>query len=224
MREIIFDTETTGLDPNSGHRVIEIGCVELVNLMPTGNVFHKYINPGREVPAEATRIHGLTTEFLKDHPAFSEIIGGFMEFIGEAKLIAHNVEFDLRFMNWELENAGLEKIPLSRTVDTLKIARSRFPGSPNSLDALCKRLGIDNSSRTKHGALLDSEILAEVYLELMGGKQAGMELVQKKPASQKTTGLKTARAPRSFPPSKEELEAHEKFIGGLDEPVWLKTP
>lgn len=221
MRQIVFDTETTGLDPLSGHRIIEIGCVEIINLMPTGKVFHQYINPEREVPEEATRIHGLTDAFLKDHPFFNAIARDFLDFIGESKLIAHNADFDMRFLNWELENIGLKKIPMARTIDTLKIARSRFPGSPNSLDALCKRLGVDNSNRTKHGALLDSEILAEVYLELMGGKQAGMELVQEKASEPVKSGQKTKRAPRSFPPSKEELEAHKKFISELKEPVWL---
>ncbi len=220
MRQIVFDTETTGLDPFSGHRIIEIGCVEIINLMPTGKVFHQYINPEREVPEEATRIHGLTDAFLKDLPFFNAIVRDFLDFIGDAKLIAHNADFDMRFLNWELENIGLEKIPMARTIDTLKIARSRFPGSPNGLDALCKRLGVDNSSRTKHGALLDSEILAEVYLELMGGKQAGMELVQKKTVAPAKPDRKTERAPRSFPPTAEELKAHEKFISGLNQPIW----
>ena len=224
MRQIVFDTETTGLDPLSGHRIIEIGCVEIINLMPTGKVFHQYINPEREVPEEAIRIHGLTDAFLKDHPFFNAIARDFLDFIGESKLIAHNADFDMRFLNWELENIGLEKIPMTRTIDTLKIARSRFPGSPNSLDALCKRLGVDNSNRTKHGALLDSEILAEVYLELMGGKQAGMELVQEKGPEPVKSGQKTKRAPRSFPPSEEELEAHKKFISELKEPIWLSEP
>ena len=221
MREIVFDTETTGLDPSQGHRIIEIGCVELVNLVPTGNVFHQYLNPERDIPEEATRIHGLTEEFLKSHPVFKEIIQEFLDFIGEATLVAHNAEFDMRFINWELNNAGHQEIPMSRTVDTLQLARSRFPGSPNNLDALCKRLGVDNSNRTKHGALLDSEILAAVYLELKGGKQAGLELVQQK-TNATVTSQKKARAPRSFSPSREELKAHEKFILTLKKPLWLK--
>ncbi|MCH8347730.1 MAG: DNA polymerase III subunit epsilon [Proteobacteria bacterium] len=221
MREIILDTETTGLDPSQGHRIIEIGCVELVNLVPTGNVFHKYLNPERDIPAEATKVHGLTEEFLKDHPVFREIFQEFLDFIGEAPLVAHNAEFDMRFINWELKNVGHQEIPMSRTVDTLQLARGRFPGSPNNLDALCKRLGVDNSNRTKHGALVDSEILAAVYLELKGGKQAGLELVQQK-TSAMVTSQKKARAPRSFPLSREELEAHGKFISTLKEPLWLK--
>jgi DNA polymerase III subunit epsilon len=221
MREIVFDTETTGFDPNSGDRLVEVGCVELVNLVPTGNFLHKYVNPERDVPEAAVQIHGLTTDFLKDHPLFSEIIAEFMEFIGESSLIAHNAEFDMRFINWELENAGHKIIQPSRFIDTLQIARSRFPGAPNNLDALCKRLGVDNSNRTKHGALLDSEILAEVYLELKGGKQAGLELVQKNRPAKKSF-VKKERAPRSFPPTGEELEAHEKFVSKIEEPVWLK--
>ena len=221
MREIILDTETTGLDPSQGHRIIEIGCVELVNLVPTGNVFHKYLNPERDIPAEATKVHGLTEEFLKDHPVFREIFQEFLDFIGEAPLVAHNAEFDMRFINWELKNVGHQEIPMSRTVDTLQLPRGRFPGSPNNLDALCKRLGVDNSNRTKHGALVDSEILAAVYLELKGGKQAGLELVQQK-TSAMVTSQKKARAPRSFPLSREELEAHGKFISTLKEPLWLK--
>ncbi|MHA1543604.1 MAG: DNA polymerase III subunit epsilon [Alphaproteobacteria bacterium] len=221
MREIVFDTETTGFDPKGGDRLVEVGCVELVNLVPTGNFLHKYINPERNIPEEASRIHGLTIDFLKDHPIFSEIIAEFLEFIGESSLVAHNAEFDMRFINWELENAGHKIIPPSRFIDTLQIARSRFPGAPNNLDALCKRLGVDNSSRTKHGALLDSEILAEVYLELKGGKQAGLELVQKNRQTKKSAEKK-ARAPRSFPPTGEELEAHEKFVSKIEEPVWLK--
>lgn len=221
MREIVFDTETTGFDPKGGDRLVEIGCVELVNLMPTGKFLHKYVNPERDVPETAVQIHGLTTDFLKDHPIFSEIIAEFLEFIGESSLVAHNAEFDMRFINWELENAGHKIIPPSRFIDTLQIARSRFPGAPNNLDALCKRLGVDNSSRTKHGALLDSEILAEVYLELKGGKQAGLELVQKNRQTKKSAEKKP-RAPRSFPPTGEELAAHEKFVSKIEEPVWLK--
>ena len=221
MREIIFDTETTGLSPTQGHRVIEIGCVEVLNLVPTGNVYHQYLNPERDVPEEATRIHGLTEAFLKDHPVFKDAVQGFLDFIGDAQLVAHNADFDMRFINWELANIGLEKIPSDRAVDTLQLARSRFPGASNSLDALCKRLGVDNSSRTKHGALLDSEILAEVYLELKGGKQAGLKLVQKKAAAA-AGPEKKARAPRSFPVSEKELEAHEEFIKQLKEPLWLK--
>lgn len=222
MREIVFDTETTGLDPKSGHRVIEIGCVEIVNLVPTGNVLHKYLNPERDIPEEAVKIHGLTLDFLKDHPLFAEVVEEFLDFVKDSNLIAHNAEFDMRFLNWELENAGHKIIPPGRFVDTLQIARSRFPGAPNNLDALCKRLNVDNSNRTKHGALLDSEILAEVYLELKGGKQTGLDLVQKKEKAATVETASKQRAPRDFPPSEEELEAHRKFVSTLKEPIWLK--
>lgn len=224
MREIVFDTETTGLDPGEGHRVLEIGCVEIFNLMPTGKVFHRYVNPGRPVPEEVTRIHGLTDSFLAKHQAFAAIAGEFLEFIADSKLVAHNAEFDMRFINFELKVAGHDPLPMTRAVDTLQLARARFPGSPNNLDALCKRLGVDNSSRTKHGALVDSEILAAVYLELRGGRQAGLELVSAKAdAEAKVAGLPpTARPARAFPVSEDELKAHREFVAGLKEPVWLK--
>lgn len=222
MREIVFDTETTGLDPAEGHRVLEIGCVELENLVPTGNVFHRYVNPEREVPEEVIRIHGLTREFLESHPVFAQVANEFLEFIADATLIAHNAEFDMRFINWELENAGLKPLPYGRFLDTLRLARAKYPGSPNSLDALCKRLGVDNSNRTKHGALLDSEILAEVYLELKGGKQAGLELVQQSAGRTAQAAPRKQRARRAFPPSEQELAAHREFLARIKNPVWLK--
>ncbi|HXV74282.1 MAG TPA: DNA polymerase III subunit epsilon [Sphingomonadales bacterium] len=222
MREIVIDTETTGLDPAEGHRVLELGCVELVNLVPSGKVFHKYVNPGRPVPEEVTRIHGLTDAFLASHPAFAVIAGEFLDFIGDSRLVAHNAEFDMRFINFELTFAGLKPLPMARAIDTLQLARARFPGSPNNLDALCKRLGVDNSSRTKHGAFLDSEILAAVYLELRGGRQAGLELVSAQGAGKAEGAAPKARPPRSFPPSEKELEAHQAFLAGVKEPLWLK--
>jgi DNA polymerase III subunit epsilon len=224
MREIVFDTETTGLDPGEGHRVLEIGCVELFNYVPTGKVFHKYVNPGRPVPEEVTRIHGLTDAFLVKHPAFAVIAGEFLEFIADSRLIAHNAEFDMRFINFELKVAGHEPLPMTRALDTLQLARARFPGSPNNLDALAKRLGVDTSSRTKHGALLDSEILAEVYLELRGGRQAGLELVSAKaaPKPEASGSVPKARPPRVFPVNEDELKAHREFVAGLKEPIWLK--
>src|SRR5690606_23486385 len=168
IREIVLDTETTGFEPSEGHRLVEIGCVELVNHLPTGRTFHEYFNPGRDVPADAVRIHGLTTEFLQDKPLFTEKVGDFLDFIGDATLVIHNAEFDMKFINAELKWAGFPKpLPMSRVVDTLLIARQKFPGQPANLDALCRRFKIDNSSRTFHGALLDSELLAEVYLELL---------------------------------------------------------
>lgn len=222
MREIVLDTETTGLDPAEGHRVLEIGCVELLNLVPTGKVFHKFVNPGRPVPEEVTRIHGLTDAFLAEHPAFAVIAGEFLDFIADSKLIAHNAEFDMRFVNFELTFAGLKPLLMNRAIDTLQLARARFPGSPNNLDALAKRLGVDTSSRTRHGALLDSEILAEVYLELKGGRQAGLELVAAKGGAKAAAAGPKVRPSRVFPPSEEELKAHRAFLASLKEPVWLK--
>lgn len=178
MREIVLDTETTGLDPATGDRIVEIGAVELVGHMPTGRTFHQYVNPERTMPQEAFDVHGLGDEFLSDKPKFAEIAHAFMAFIGDARLVIHNASFDMKFLNAELGRAGFSPLPEDRAVDTLVMARQRFPGSPGSLDALCRRFGIDNSSRTLHGALLDSEILAEVYLELVGGRQPDFGLSQ----------------------------------------------
>jgi DNA polymerase III subunit epsilon len=177
MREIVFDTETTGLDPYQGHRLLEIGCIELVNRFPTGQTFHRYINPERDVPTEAFNVHGLSFAFLKDKPLFADIAAELAEFIGDAPLIAHNASFDLGFLNAELERAGLPIVARERLVDTLLLARRKYPGGPNRLDDLCQRFGIDNGRRTKHGALLDAELLAEVYLELIGARQAQLGLV-----------------------------------------------
>ena len=171
MREIVLDTETTGLDPNQGDRIVEIGAVELWNHIPTGKTYHQYINPERNMPNEAFQVHGLGDDFLRDKPVFSNIAADFVEFIADSKLVIHNASFDMRFLNAELSWVKRPQIPLERALDTLAIARKKFPGSPASLDALCRRFGIDNNARTLHGALLDSEILAEVYLELIGGRQ-----------------------------------------------------
>ena len=170
MREIVMDTETTGLDPFDGHRIVEIGGVELDNHVPTGRTYHQYINPMRDMPTEAFEVHGISEEFLADKPTFDKIAQEFLDFVGDAVLVIHNAPFDMKFLNAELEWVGKPKLPLSQALDTLAIARKRFPGSPSSLDALCRRFGIDNSNRTLHGALLDSEILADVYLELIGGR------------------------------------------------------
>ena len=178
MREIILDTETTGLDPASGHRLVEIGCIELINAIPTGNTFHKYLDPQRDMPEEAERIHGLSAEFLKGKPLFRDIVADFIAFIANARLVIHNAEFDMRFINAELVKAGHPIIGVDRVLDTLLLARRKHPGMSNSLDALCQRYHIDNSRRTKHGALLDSEILAEVYIELTGGHQKAFALAQ----------------------------------------------
>lgn len=219
MRQIVLDTETTGLDPKSGHRLVEIGCVELINYIPTGRVFHQYINPERDMPIEAQQVHGLTREFLKKHPVFAEIAGGFVEFLEDAPLIIHNAEFDMRFLNHELKLHGFAEMPLSRAIDTVKIARQKFPGAPANLDALCKRFAIDNSMREKHGALLDAELLAEVYLELIGGRQAGLELV----ATAVSSGGGAQRsflAPRQFPAEAGEDDAHAEMLKKLPNNLW----
>ncbi|MCA0920267.1 DNA polymerase III subunit epsilon [Pseudooceanicola nanhaiensis] len=171
MREIVMDTETTGFNPEQGDRIVEIGGVELLNHMPTGNTYHVYINPQRSMPLEAFEVHGLGDEFLADKPLFKDVAQGFLDFVGDAKLVIHNASFDMKFLNAELGWLGLPKLPWEQAIDTLEMARKKFPGAPATLDALCRRFGIDNSSRTLHGALLDSEILAEVYLELIGGRQ-----------------------------------------------------
>ncbi|HEC00689.1 MAG TPA: DNA polymerase III subunit epsilon [Sphingomonadales bacterium] len=220
MREIVFDTETTGFDPFSGDRLVEIGCVEVENYLPTGRSFHQYVNPERDMPEGAFRIHGLSAEYLKDFPVFSEIYGEFVDFVGDAKLVAHNASFDMKFINWELAQVGHGKIPMSRAVDTLEIARRKFPGSPNTLDALCKRFSIDNSNRVKHGALLDAELLAEVYLELMGGRQRGFSLVpEEKTSVDVNTGVRdkenTFREPRPHFVTDMERARHESFIAPM---------
>lgn len=200
MREIVLDTETTGLDPTLGHRVVEIGCVELMNYIPTGAVYHVLINPERDMPAEAEAIHGHSTAFLAGKPVFAAIADGFLEFIGDARLIIHNAGFDVGFLNFELERAARALLVRERIVDTLALARRRHPGGPNKLDDLCARYGIDNSRRTKHGALLDAELLAEVYAELVGGRQARLGL------DQRSTAARAARA-KAVPPRPAPLAA-----------------
>ncbi|MFN3294326.1 MAG: DNA polymerase III subunit epsilon, partial [Gemmobacter sp.] len=185
MREIVLDTETTGLEPAEGHRIVEIGAVELYNHMPTGRVYHQYINPQRDMPPEAFAVHGLSEEFLRGHPVFAAIGQAFLDFVGDARLVIHNAAFDIKFLNFELGRIGLAPFEWDRVTDTLALARQRFPGSPASLDALCRRFGVDNSAREKHGALLDSEILADVSLELIGGRQPDLVLA---PAAPRSTG------------------------------------
>jgi DNA polymerase III subunit epsilon len=226
MREIVLDTETTGLDPYQGHRLIEVGCIELLNRIPSGQTFHRYVNPQRDVPPEAFAIHGLSGEFLKDKPFFSEIADELIAFIGEAPLVAHNASFDLNFINAELEQAGRAVIPRDRVIDTLLLARRKHPGSPNRLDDLCARYSIDNSRRAKHGALLDAEILAEVYLELIGGRQAQLILVEIGHDSPVAgTGRPRVMRPRpmALPPRLTEADraAHADFRASLGErPIW----
>jgi DNA polymerase III subunit epsilon len=230
MREIVLDTETTGFEPTEGHRIVEIGAVELFNHLPTGKTYHQYINPERLMPKEAFEVHGLGDEFLRKQPLFREIGKAFLDFIGDAQLVIHNAAFDMKFLNHELKAVGLPEIPYSRATDTLMIARRKFPGSPASLDALCRRFGVDNSSREKHGALLDSEILAEVYLELVGGRQPDFGLNQ---AAQVNTSGATQVAsdwrPRPRPTplrsrlTDDEAAAHAGFVEKLgDAAIWKK--
>ncbi|WP_299728409.1 DNA polymerase III subunit epsilon [uncultured Tateyamaria sp.] len=222
MREIVLDTETTGFDPESGDRIVEIGAIELIRHMPTENVFHEYIDPERTMPDEAFQVHGLGDDFLRGKPKFAEIGQKFLDFVGDAKLVIHNAAFDMKFLNAELKWMGLPLLPYDRAVDTLDIARRKFPGSPASLDALCRRFGIDNSARTLHGALLDSEILAEVYLELIGGRQPDFGLSTSAGQNDKSGGVTNwTPPPRPSPlPSRlsdAEKEAHASFVAGLGE-------
>lgn len=219
MREIILDTETTGLDPAQGHRVVEIGALELVNHVPTGQTFHVYINPEREMPPEAEAVHGLSAAFLRGKPKFSAIADDLLAFIAESSIVIHNAAFDVGFLNAELGNLGRAPLLPERIVDTLQLARQKHPMGPNSLDALCRRYGVDNSKRTKHGALLDSELLADVYIELIGGRQTALSLAA---TERKTTmefrgsGIVVSR-PRPLPPrlTPVELEAHARLVGEM---------
>ncbi len=224
MREIVLDTETTGLDPYQGDRVVEIGCVELFKGFPTGNTFHVYINPERDMPAAAFAVHGLSTEFLRDKPCFTEVADDFVSFIGDAPLVIHNAAFDIGFLNAELERCKKPIIDRARLVDTLLLARRRHPAGPNRLDDLCARYGIDNSRRTKHGALLDAEILAEVYVELIGARQAALSLVEERAISVEAGATTVVRVrtvalvPRL---TDAEREAHQAFVATLgDNALW----
>ena len=222
-REIILDTETTGLDPLKGHRIVEIGCLELMNHIPTGKYFHKYLNPEREMAAEVVAIHGLTNERLAGEPRFAEIADEFLNFIEGAQLVIHNADFDMGFLNAELAALGLGPLPPSSATCTVKLARRRFPGAPASLDALCRRFNIDNSGRTFHGALLDAQLLAECYVELLGGRQPGLALaVETVGATIAAPGTAGARAPRPHTPSEDELAAHAAMVAALKAPVWLE--
>jgi len=225
MREIVLDTETTGLDPLMGHRVAEIGCVELHNYIPTGKTFHVYLNPERDMPTEAAMVHGLTDEFLADKPVFAEKADEFLNFIGDAPLVIHNATFDMNFINAELTRCGFPRLPMDRAIDTVLMARKKFPGAPASLDALCKRFNVDLSTRKLHGALLDSQLLAEVYLELRGGRQTGLEIsaVDSVVTEEVQQRLREHRAPRPHGASAEEIAAHEAFLLTLKEPLWKRA-
>lgn len=230
MREIVFDTETTGFDPRTGDRIVEIGCVELVNHIVTGQTFHVYINPERSMPASAFAVHGLSDEFLSDKPKFAEIAEAFATFIGDARLVAHNADFDVKFVNAEFGRLGRPPIDPRRVVDTLALAKRKHPAGPNSLDALCSRYGIDNSRRDFHGALLDSELLAEVYVELLGGRQAALGLVTEEPSragrragsGSGETAMRTRPTPLAPRLDPETLAAHYAFVAKMgDKALWL---
>tara|TARA_Y200000002_G_C22663401_1_gene656855 strand:+ start:947 stop:1639 length:693 start_codon:yes stop_codon:yes gene_type:complete len=229
MREIVLDTETTGLSPDNGDRIVEIGCVELINHVPTSNTYQVYLNPEKDMDPGAEKVHGLTNEFLLDKPKFIEIADSFLDFIGDSNLIAHNADFDINFLNSELVRAKKEKINNDRVVDTLKIARSKFPGARNSLDALCKRFFVDNSNRSLHGALLDSELLAEVYLELVGGKEPDLELsmntIKKDNNSQnKTSNISARKNKLKSRITNIDEKNHRDFLASLPkESLWLKN-
>ena len=231
MREIVFDTETTGLDPKTGDRMVEIGCIELMNRMPTGASYHAYFNPDRDMPAGAEAVHGLSAAFLSDKPMFAAKADELLEFLEDSPLVAHNAAFDFGFLNNELILCGRATVCTSRMVDTVAIARKRHPGAKLSLDALCTRYGIDRSHRVKHGALLDAELLAQVYLELLGGRQIGLSLASD--TSARSTGdtatsvlatprtpVRERREPRVHAASLVELERHREFLRQMDSPVW----
>lgn len=227
IREIVFDTETTGFEPTTGDKIVEIGAVELINHVPTGKTYHQYINPEREVPEEVVKVHGLKTEYLKDFPIFADIAQEWIDFVGDdGILVAHNAPFDMKFINYELKKAGYEEYKNDRVVDTLEIAKNKFPGQRNSLDALCKRFNVDNSARSFHGALLDAQLLAEVYLELLGGAEPTMDLsdnIQNKAKEGQTINIKkTYHEPRNFIVSEEDINKHRMFLEeNIKNSLWL---
>jgi len=228
MREIIFDTETTGFDPGSGDRLVEIGCIELFNRVPTGRTFHAYYNPLRPMPAAAEAIHGLSDMFLKDKPLFSAGVEALLAFLEDSHLVAHNARFDFGFLNHELKLCGLPEVGFERMIDTVAIARQLHPGAKHSLDALCTRYGIDRSHRIKHGALLDAELLAQLYIELTGGRQIGLGLAQEEDKDAiwvelaATAAVRPVRPARIFQISAAELERHAAFVATLEKPLWLE--
>ncbi len=221
MREIVLDTETTGLDAFTGDRVVEIACVELINHLPTGNTYHQYVNPERSMPAEAQAIHGLGDAFLRDQPVFADVVDAFVTFVGDARLVIHNAPFDMKFLDHELRLVGRAAWGMERAIDTLEMARRRFPGSPASLDALCKRFEVDAAARVKHGALIDCELLAEVYLHLIGGRQPGLALglaARRQATAEART--RTFRPARPHAATAAELAAHAAFVAKLTDPIW----
>ena len=222
MREVVLDTETTGLDAAGGHRIVEVGCVELLNHTPTGRTYQAYVNPQRPMPVEAFNVHGLSDAFLADKPLFADVAEAFQAFLGDSPLVIHNASFDLGFINAEFGRLGYSPVTTDRAIDTVRLARKKFPGSPANLDALCRRFQVDISDRSVHGALKDARLLSEVYLELLGGRQPGLELIS-------ATGQAAAAAPpRSHPPrlvnpTPEEERAHSEFLDRLTDPVWRQT-
>jgi DNA polymerase III subunit epsilon len=224
MREIVLDTETTGLDPNAGHRVVEIGCIELINHIPTGATYHQYVNPERAMPDEAFAVHGLSEAFLSQHPVFADVADTFLDFVGDAKLVIHNAVFDIKFLNAELERLDQPAIPLARAIDTVQLARQRFPGAQASLDALCRRFEIDNSARNLHGALLDADLLSLVYLELIGGRQPGLELAtaSRTARTQARAIERPLRPARPHAPTPEEEAAHAAMLEKVSDPIWRR--
>ncbi|MDJ0950034.1 MAG: DNA polymerase III subunit epsilon [Alphaproteobacteria bacterium] len=227
MREIVLDTETTGLSPHDGHRIVEIGCLELINHVPTGREFHTYVNPERDMPIEAYRVHGLSDEFLRQHPVFADVVEGFLAFVGEAIFVIHNAEFDIGFLNAELARLERPAIAISRAIDTIHLARRRYPGAQASLDALCRRFDIDLSGREKHGALVDCTLLAQVYLELLGGKQPSLGLASDAASGpdreeQGPSAPIVVREPRPHAASEAEVAAHAAFLEKLRDPIWRR--
>lgn len=219
MREIVLDTETTGLSPGVGHRIVEIGCVELVNHVATGRTYQQYVNPEMEMPEEAFRVHGLATDFLRQHPVFADVADDFLGFIEDATLVIHNADFDMGFINAELTRLERPVLSMEQTIDTVGLARRKFPGAQANLDALCRRFDIDLADRALHGALKDAHLLARVYLELVGGRQPGLELAAEATAVP-TTVPGARRPPRPHAPSPEEEAAHAKFLESLQAPLW----
>jgi DNA polymerase-3 subunit epsilon len=224
MREIVLDTETTGFDPLTGHRVVEIGCIELINHVATGNEFHTYLNPERDMPAEAEAVHGLSQVFLSDKPLFSAIADQMLAFVGDSPIIAHNASFDMNFINAELKRIGRAPLPGDRAIDTVTLARRKFPGAQASLDALCRRFQIDTSARNKHGALLDAQLLSKVYLELVGGREPGFALASVETVEAVVVQARNIRPPRPHTPLPEELEAHGVFIATIKNAIWTRIP
>jgi DNA polymerase-3 subunit epsilon len=231
MREIVFDTETTGLSPLTGDRMVEIGCVELVNRIETGRTFHAYFNPERPMPSGAEAVHGLSDAFLADKPRFRDVAGDLIEFLGDCPLVAHNASFDFGFLNHELNNCGRPLVCLTRMVDTLQLARSKHPGAKHSLDALCSRFGVDRSIRIKHGALIDAQLLAQCYVELTGGRQIGFSLADSIIVEEIAQAAEfeaaapiriEVRPPRAHAPTADELEAHARFLSTLTDPIWSR--